>query len=650
MDKIKFLRTDAGAAVEVWNRRYEFNHSAFPTSVTVGENEILFAPVRLTASFGEKEGVWRNSRVVCADSSEKAVRFSVSQETENIILNAEVGAEEDGLIKIDLTVMNYWSFSEEKAPRLSGLSLDIPLKKEYASLMHYWPNCDSSVCLSQTVLNSHSVPDGRTVLGFKPYLWAGWEYGGIGICCESEEPFETADRSQCMYLEKTESCVNIHITLLDKIPGNWQGRCDQWGDTLKPLMFSFGLQATPVKKFDPENLVNWRAFQINISDSGDLPKLVSSEKIRNEKDFAAWMARKGVKWVILHEAWSLVQNYGIPWKEEQFREFVTQCHGAGIRVMTYFGYEMSTLCPGFRQKSRYWLNRNDAGNFVGGWQRRPAQRDFTVCYHGGYSDVMLERVRYVMDTYGVDGIYTDGTYVPWECANEDHGCGYLDPEGKRHSTYPIFAVREHVRKLYEEVHRRGGVIDTHQSSCCLMATLSYADSYYDGENIQGMLAENLEKLKLDTFRCEFTGLNLGIPCNFISYTNENYTIRKIAGITFLHNVLPRAGTERDLDFISKLWRIIDRYHLSEAKWHPYWEQKEILTDGAKSYVSYFETGSSLILAAVNHDVSQNRLRLSFRGSFREIRNLLDGGPASEIREGKAEVRADAMDLQIYSVC
>lgn len=127
-----------------------------------------------------------------------------------------------------------------------------------------------------------------------------------------------------------------------------------------------------------------------------------------------------------------------------------------------------------------------------------------------------------------------------------------------------------------------------------------------------MLACDIEKLKLDAFRCEFTGLNMGILCNFISYTKGEYTMRKIAGITFIHNVLPRPGTAEDLDFISKLWKIIDKYDLARAKWNPYWLQSFIETDDEKSYVSFYETDERIIIAAVNHNTSRDEIGLCFK--------------------------------------
>jgi len=284
---------------------------------------------------------------------------------------------------------------------------------------------------------------------------------------------------------------------------------------------------------------------------------------------------------------------------------------------------MSSLCPGFNDVADKYLNKNINGNFVGGWQRKPMQRDYTVCYQGDYSDIMIKRVEHVMDTYGVDGIYTDGTYVPWECANEAHGCGYRDRQGQLHYTYPIFAVREHVKKLYMAVHSRGGRIDTHQSSCCIMPTLSFADSYFDGENIQSFLKADINNLKADAFRAEFIGMNMGIPCNFISYTDEGFTMRMLAGSTLVHNVFPRANKIEDIDFISSIWKIYDDFGTENAKWYPYWENQEISVQNNKVYMSYYKKEDSLLLIVTSHNKDINKVEIELDESYSSAENLLD---------------------------
>lgn len=617
--------TDDCIRAEVLGREIEFSKSVFPTSIKIEGKEILYAPISLTAMFSDIKGEWTNQNVILTEKTDELVRYSVAQTAENLIVNADVTIEFDGFIRVDLRLIPFWSFHKDNMPRLTKLYIDIPVKKKYSTLMHFWPNCESGVCLSGKVLNSHETPVGDTHFAFKPYMWTGWENGGIGICCESDKNFELDNSEKCMTVSSNEEYTNIHIALLDNAPADWKGRRDEWGNNINPITYSFAIQPTPVKKFNANHLREWRAFHLgNIGGSRENAANGSIfEKVSGRGDtLLEKIAQKGVKWLILHEDWSMIQNYGKPHDEERFKQLARDCHKLGMKLMVYFGYEVSSLYPGFNDVCDEYLNKNIHGNFVGGWQREPMQRDFTVCYKGGYSDVMIDRVKYVMDVFGVDGIYTDGTYVPWECANEAHGCGYRDKSGQLKYAYPIYAVREHVKKLYKAVHERGGVIDTHQSSCCMMATLGFADSYYDGENIQGMLQADISNMKMDSFRTEFMGLNMGIPCNFISYTDDKFTMEIISGITLLHNVYPRANTLSDLDFVSEIWGIYDNFAIDKVQWFPYWEKQEISVDNDKAYISYYKKDNALLLIITSYDKNASEVKLTLDGEYNEARNML----------------------------
>lgn len=650
MEKLYCKHTDNEFRAEMWNREYVFDGSPFPASVKISGKEILHAPIALKAKCGDVTVEWKDKRIVfIEENSDKAV-FSTSMWGENVIINGNITLENDGFAKIDFSVMNFWEYCDGNAPRLTELCIDIPIRKEFAPLMHYWPYGDSAVCLETNVLNSHAVPKDGKVVGFKPFLWSGWEMGGLGICCEDPRSFEVDDIKKCMAFEDMGEYVNIHIQLLDHMPQSWQGRVALWGDNLMPINYTFGLQATPVKKFDTNHTTDWRVHQNNIDYYLENSKRLGKAKaVSDENSILEKLASMGVKWIILHERWSSVQNYGLPWDEEALRQFVKDCHSLGMKVMTYFGYEVSSLIPGFNQHSHEWLIKNTKGNFVGGWQRRPMQRAFSVCYNGSYGDILIERVKYIMDKFGVDGIYTDGTFVPWECSNEEHGCGWRDINGELHHTFPIFAVREFVKKLCHEIHKRGGVMDTHQSACLLTPTLGFADSYYDGENLQRMLMDNISDMRLDAFRCEYMGMNIGIPCNFIAYCDGDLTIRRMSGVTLLHNSFPRGRILEEIEFMSQVWKIFDKYKLSSSEWHPYWEQKEVKNGDKKQYCSYYETTDGIVIAAVNHNPDKNYMEFEFDRDYTEVCDLLNGGAVYGVENSRVKIPAKALDLQMYAV-
>lgn len=587
--------------VEVSRRKYGFENSFLPTSIVIDNNEFLSGSISLNAIIDEKVIQWTEQKLILTEGTEQSVAFVFAQSAESLIVNSYVKIEYDGFISVKLSLIPFLSISEgeKSVPKLEQLWIDIPVKKEFASLYHYWPNDKTSIIPAQTVDNSGALSLNGLELPFKPYVWIGWEEGGLGWCTESKENIRNTDSNRCIEYLNNNDNITVRIHLFDYMPEVWQGNRNEWTSTLKPVNFEMGFQATPVKAELPDMLDYWRVYHIGYNEMEYINEQITSEG----KTVLDEIADYGVKWIVMHENWSVIQNYGLPEDPSRFKKFVAACHEHDIEVMTYFGYEFCTLTPGWHENAEQYLIKTPDGSFTGGWQRLPMQRDYMVCYRGGYSAEMIERVIYCMDEYGIDGIYTDGTYVPWECANEEHRCGYSDRNGVRHTTFPIFAVREHVKKLYEVVHARGGLIDTHQSSCCVMPTLAFCDSYLDGENIQSKFMNGINDfLSLETFRAEYMGQNLGIIPNFLVYTQPpDYTIQKVAGLTLLHNVHPRAMHSMDnLRYASRVWNLYLDFGTKDSKWYPYWKENcpvKSLTEGI--YISVFEKKSKLLAIVVN---------------------------------------------------
>lgn len=602
----------------VWGREYTFDNTVFPASVMVNGAEILNRPIVLKPKFAGKEAEFTETRYFEVERSGEKTVFLASQTAENIILNARITVEFDGFVDVAFSVIPFWSFSPDgqNVPRLNQLYLDIPVKKEYAPFFHIWPNAKSSIALASDVLNSGNIPDNGLTLPFKPYVWAGWENGGIGICSETDENLQLTDDNKAIEYLVSDQEVILRIHLLDHMPKQWQGSKDDWCDTLKPIDYRFGLQATPVKPEKEHKLADWKPYHIDF-------------RYLNEIDDGAELkqiAKMGVNWLIFHEDWTVAQNYGMAYDKKRFQKLVDDCHRYGIKVMVYFGYEYSTMAPGWPEHAEQYLTKTPGGEYQGGWQRQPHQRAFIVCYQGGYAKEMIERVEYVMDEYGVDGIYTDGTYVPWECANGQHGCGYQDADGKRHVTYPIYAVREHVKNLYRAVHQREGVVDTHQSACCIAPTLAYCDSIYDGENIQGSFREGMDEfLTLDAFRAEYMGKNLGVTAQFISYTDGEYTIEKISGMTLLHDVHPRAKNLQDLSYTAKIWEIYSAFDTDHAQFLPYWgEEKPVWSENSKTFCSSYRKNNDYLTVVTCFDKQAQQVTLHLPEGISQIENKLTG--------------------------
>lgn len=614
-NEIKLTELPDGIEAEVWGRKYRFCNSLFPTSVTSLGKELLYAPIELALKFGsEEKEIYDYQYRILENNGERAV-VQIAAICENVVINSSVTFEYDGYVGISLniapfgvwTVINYRKPKNGEFDKLERAALRIRLKKQASSLLHYWPNGEDSIKSEPYVVPSSEYKD--TELPFKPCIWAGCEDYGINICMESDENIQLSDERKCIKTSVCEDYNEIEYTLVDSEPYSWSSCPENYVSTHEPLCFDFILQATPVKEFDRQLENDWRSFHINLN------KNIDYEEI----------ARLGTKWVIFHENWAMIQNYGPAFDEELLKSAVEKCHNLGMKVMVYFGYEYSTAIPGWNKNHKEYCNIGRRGTLTGGWTRSNIhQRDFIVCYNSEYSEEMLDRIRMVLSEYGVDGIYTDQTYVPWGCANEKHGCGYRDKDGRLHVTYPINAVREQVKKMYEMVHANGGLIDAHQSTCCLMPTLAFADTYLDGENLQELIAKQLnEFVSMEAFRCEFLGRPFGLVCNFVTVLSEGFTMRNLLSLTLIHNVTARAWGG-NIDIVSKIWQGYDSVGIVDAKWCPYWEETSgLICDDNNVYISTFEKDNKLLAFVSQFDKEAKIVKIKLPPNFGKAKELFE---------------------------
>lgn len=608
-----------GIAVSVWGRKYTFQNSLFPTSVTSLGKELLYAPVELALKFGSKEREIYNYQYRVMEKNEDKVVVQIAAICENTVVNAAVTFEYDGYVGIALNIAPFgiWSVIKNRPPEngefdlLEKVSLRVKLNKTASTLLHYWPNGEDSIKSEPYVVPSSEYK--ALELPFKPCIWAGNEDYGLNICMESDETFQLSDVNKCIKTSMSDDYNLIEYTLIDSTPIDWTTRPENYVSTHEPLCFDFIFQATPVKEFSRQLENDWRSRHTSVAEINQM----GIERV----------ASLGTKWVIFHESWALIQNYGPAADEKLLKETVEKCHEFGMKVMVYFGYEYATAHPEWNKNHKEYCNINQRGTMTGGWTRSNIhQRDFIVCYNSGYSEEMLSRVDMVIKEYGVDGIYTDQTYVPWGCANLKHGCGYKDRDGKLHVTYPINALREHVKKLYERVHENGGLVDAHQSTCCLMPTLAFADTYFDGENLQELIAKQLnEFVSMEAFRCEFLGRPFGLICNFVTVLSEGFTMRNLLSLTLIHNVTARAWGGNQIDTVSKIWEGYDQIGIVDAKWCPYWEgESSAHCDDDNVYISTFEKDNKILALVSQFDKTAKDIEIKLPEKFKKAKEMFDG--------------------------
>lgn len=622
--------------VSVWGRTYRYENSVFPVSIKTARREIFAAPMSLHAKFGDMEGEFIKWQYTLVKKHPEETVVVASAHCSNVMVNAAMTFERDGLVRTELKIVPYGYYSmhqiRDYEPDLSALWFDIDLKPESSTLFHYWPYSENS-CVVTADVNSGETKTREHP--FRAYTWCGWEDGGFSVTCESAEGFELEDEKKCIAVTRRDDGTRVRYRLLDHVPAAWKGRRDRWGDALMPLCWEFGLQATPVKARPVGDPNVYRRIHVYEMDKANVLG----------SDFAERIGCAGVRYVVLHASYSRAEGYGLVGKPAEFRKIVDKFHANGVKVLVYYGFECPTILLGWSRKKDDYLIRHPGGKWVGGWQAE-THRAYQSCYGSGWAEEVKRNALAIVDEYGLDGIYTDGMFIPWECANERHGCGWRDANGALHPTFPIYAVRKLVSDLYTEIHTRGGTIDAHQSACMVTPLLAYADSCFDGENVQDALAANPEHLPTDSFRCEYSGYAFGLPMTFISYTNDKLTIQMIAAITLVHNVHPVPRELADLDFVSSVWKIYEKRKLDSAEFIPYWRENVSRTKGV--WCSRYVGEGRETAVVSNLTSSRKRAVLEFGVGFLRAHDLI-GGETYEIKDGRLEFDAESFRPYIFAL-
>lgn len=592
-------REDDLIGVVVSGRQYRFGKgAALPVSITAVGNDLLAEPVRLVGQLYGEPIEWQHQHISLLQHDEASAIFIGAMETTGVIISNSVKIDYDGLVRYDMAITPYLSNFRQGAERAHGLErlwLEIPLRARYASLFTFWPIDYGGVVQTVTATNSGALPAEGVVQPFKPFTWVGWEDGGLSWIAESDRGWQPADPARAIEVIPGGDIVLWRFHFLDSQPASWADTNDSWYRPNAPVTISFALQATPVKPASTDS-VKYRMVHLNYYEPW------KSSRIEHD---SVWdggtetvldrVVASGANVVVLHEAWNSIQNHWINDRPAEIKATVAACHAHGLKIIPYFGYELSTLAPEWAEMHERVLIKDSDGRFQGGWQRLPSQRDYMVCYASEWQVRWLNGIAWMLDEYGFDGVYLDGTTMPSACANTAHRCGYRLQNGTLRATYPVYAVRSMLERLYRLVAARGGVITAHQSSCCLTPTLEYCHTYWDGEHIGGIFSRDADgHFPLSTFRAEFMGWNYGIPAEFLSGQPQ------AIAFSLIHNVLVRPGIGDMLDLVAPIWRALVAFDIGSACWLPYWRGKDYIdVDCPDVYVSAYIREDAVLLAIAN---------------------------------------------------
>ena len=215
-------------------------------------------------------------------------------------------------------------------------------------------------------------------------------------------------------------------------------------------------------------------------------------------------------------------------------------------------------------------------------------------------DAYIHSLALRMQTFGDDGVYLDGSNASPPCQNLLHGCGYRAEDGSIHETYPVFAARQFMKRIYTVVKKNkpDGVVDLHCSFGFNPTSVAYSDVYWTGEqwwHLRATGAKHIpDELSLDQFRTEFMGYQFGVPANTLAYRLGSKM--DVAAISLLHDIPVRANNqEHDIlthkstanysDALFKIWAMRDQFDAKMAHKLFYWNNHDYVTVSPKDCYS-----------------------------------------------------------------
>ena len=583
-----------GFRVACWAREYAFDASSIIRRVRALDRALLASPVRLKGRAEGRAIRWCAQALRCVDSAADQTVLRQTARCGALRFDAQVEVEFDGMIRFD------WRLAATRPVTVEQLTVEIPLRADRVRLFYQWRG--KYCCGDDREMGV--LPAGTLWKGFRPYLWLGDEERGLGWFAESDHSWFNADSHRAVEIAREGNRVVLRLHLVStpvQLARDAQPTTDSRPVAVDALRYTFGLQATPVKPAE-KDAWDYRCFCLQQSTPGTGGKLRLPRKLLDRLDGA------GVRTVIVFEHWTDWEAHYITSHKQQLRKIIRDCHERGMQVLLYFGFLLSERAPEFASLGETALQRPKTGWSVFHYPPQPPQVAWRVCLNSVWQDFVPHGVAQVVNELGVDGVYLDGTSHAYACRNLAHGCGVLRPDGSIAPTFPIFAARSAMRRIYSAIKSRkpSGQVNAHNSADMVMPSLGFATSTWDGEQFAGLKSGTRtdQFLPLDAFRTEFMGRQWGVPAELLCYVGKPLKFRQAWALSIIHDVPVRAMLEpdaTDLDLNSAIWRAMDTFGRGQARFRGYWDNDdEVCVEPAGVFASvYIHPINGRLLAIAN---------------------------------------------------
>jgi hypothetical protein len=363
-------------------------------------------------------------------SNETTAKYRLTSSAGDIKINAEIKAEFDGFLWIDLEYSPALNTAKIKT-----MTLDIPLTRKYIT---GFDDCHSLKDKVDMTTNA----DRRLSYNFAetPSCWIGGDDVGLMIGARNLKGWHVKNKNKSLEIIPDNKIVVLRLNLVDtplQITGSRR--------------IGFYLEATPVKP---------------------LNRKVKS--IRNEANTLMWSGfwTKYFNYFIEKDLdFGALNQFNQHRKTFQLFHY-TAAHGASpySPEWNYYGMEwhssppsLGDYCVDSDVSSKLLRNRN---TFTYGCLDCKSFFDFNLAT----LSAIIKR-----PDIGIENLYIDLAW-PKMCGNKKHGCGYIDEFGENQSSFDIIGTREYYKHLYNVLKDKNS-----EAMICMhiVATRTPADSFAD---------------------------------------------------------------------------------------------------------------------------------------------------------------------------
>ncbi|MDD5706431.1 MAG: DUF6067 family protein [Kiritimatiellae bacterium] len=547
--------------------------TATQTEPTVGKatEPLLARPMAL---------LWQDGRQRKSVEAVKPSSLSASDERQ-AVFDAE-GQFGDTRVRIRSTI-EYDGFAwigleliPRKPTTIAGLTLDIPLREEQATLLHEVPESIRRGYSGALPAGNGRVWDSlrtknKALRGsFKPLYWLGNEDRGLSWCGESDRGWHLDDTQPAIEILRESGHVILRLNLIGA-----------------PLQLTasrtieFGFEATPMKPLPPR----WRSMIFPYYGHGLTQGLA---RLQNLKRFS---------FQILYLCLPEFAPYPFSW--DYPRNSISNYAGAGV---TLFTYQDSGVCSSVAGANPEFVR------YRGEWARAKG--------HGAssYRDFRAWSLREMLTRCGLHAFYEDNAYLtPTEDASL--GYGFTRDDGRAQPEFlirPLRALLKRDAAVYQELGLPNYAA-VHKSSAMLPPCFAFTTFAIDGEVrfMDTVDRDYIDNFPLDYIRSHIMGRQFGVVPMFLSEIKLDAVKQRDAvlrgtrselALLLLHEIPIWPAGGMDTLSLTNAYRWMNDFDIgsTDVAYHPYWAQDPAATVSATNVeISVWSRPGKAVAVAAN---------------------------------------------------